>query len=313
MAGSSRNKDLEETYANLSLNNEEDEGLVLEDIPESDEAEGLERCLVGRFLTNKKVNFVAMQDTLSSIWRPVKGVFMEETTQLNMFLFKFFHDLDLQRALDDGPWTFNQQALLIRKLNAEEQIKDVKLSELYIWVQIYDVPIGFKSEFILKFIGNYVGCFMETDPKNFQGMCRNYMRIRVAIDVGRPLKKQMKIKKAGGEWIWVQFKYEHLPSFCFYCGRIGHTEKFCEDMFDNHQRQEVRRYDSSICAPSRNQYISKENQWIRNSDGMLVSPAGVNGKGKKRVEASGKQDKESNENYANANHNPNQSGAIITA
>lgn len=190
MAGSSRSKNLEEAYAELSLNNEEEEGLVLEDIPDGEKIEGLERCLVERFLTNKKVNFVAMQDTLSSIWRPVKGVFMEEITQMNMFIFKFFHDLYLQRVLDDGPWTFNQQALLIRKLNIDEQIKDVKLSELYMWVQVYDVPIGFKSEFILKSIGNYVGRFMETDPRNFQGMCRNYMRIRVAIDVGRPLKKQ---------------------------------------------------------------------------------------------------------------------------
>lgn len=233
MASSSQGKNLEEAYAELSLSNEDEEGLILEDIPDGEKIEGLERCLVGRLLTNRKVNFVAMQDTLSSIWRPVKGVFMEETDQMNIFLFKFFHDLDLQRVLDDGPWTFNQQALLIRKLNIDEQIKDVKLSELYMWVQVYDVPIGFRSEFILKSIGNYVGRFMETDTRNFKSMYRSYMRIRVAIDVGQPLKKQMKIKKVGGEWIWIHFKYERLPSFCFYCGRIGHTEKFCEDMFDN--------------------------------------------------------------------------------
>lgn len=246
-------------------------GLILDNIPEGEKVEGLERCLVGRFLTNKKVNFGAMQDTLSSSWRPVKGVFMEETTQMNTFIFKFFHDRDLKRILDEGPWTFNQQPLLIRKLNADEQIKDLKLTELYMWVQVHDVPIGFKSKFILKSIGNYVGRYMETDPKNFQGMCRNYMRIRVAIDVQRPLKKQMKIKKAGGEWIWIQFKYERLPSFCFYCGRIGHSDKFCEELFDNPQGQEIRKYDSSIRALTRNQLIGKDNKWIRNSDGMLPS------------------------------------------
>lgn len=263
MASSSRGKNLEEAYANLSLNNEDEDGLILEDIPENVTKEGLDRCLVGCFVTNRKVNFMAMQDTLASIWRPVKGVFMEETNRTNMFLFKFFHDRDMQWVLDDGPWTFNQQVLLIKKFNADEQLKDIKLSELYMWVQVYDLPIGFKSEFILKSIGNYVGSFLESDPRNFQGMSRNYLRIKIAIDVSRPLKSQMRIKKPGGEWLRIQFKYERLLSFCFYCGRIGHTEKFCEDLFDNPQENETKRYDSSLRAPVRKQGISTENQWIR--------------------------------------------------
>lgn len=128
MASSSRDKNLEEAYANLSLNGDDEEGLNLEDIPENDTMEGLERCLVGCFVTSRKVNFMAMQDTLSAIWRPVKGVFMEPTDQINMFLFKFFHDRDMQRVLEDGPWTFNQQVLLLKKFNADEQLKDIKLS-----------------------------------------------------------------------------------------------------------------------------------------------------------------------------------------
>lgn len=259
MASSSRGKNLEEAYANLSLNNEDEEGLVLEDVSEDVTKEGLDRSLVGCFVTNRKVNFMAMQDTLALIWRPVKGVFMEETNRMNMFLFKFFHDRDMQRVLDDGPWTFNQQVLLIKKFNADEQLKDIKLSKLYMWVQLYDIPVGFKSEFILKSIGNFVGRFLESDPKNFQGMSKNYLRIKVTIDISFPLKSQMRIKKPGGEWLWIQFKYERLPSFCFYCGRIGHTEKNFEEFFDNPQESEVGRYDSSLRASLKKQGISTEN------------------------------------------------------
>lgn len=153
MASSSREKDIDADYANLSINDDE-EGLVFNEIPRNNPGIDYAHCLVGSFLTNRKVNFVAMQDTLSSIWRPVKGVFMEPTSFPNTFLFKFFHDLDVKRVLDDGPWTFNQQVLLIKKLEIDEQLANVKLSKLYIWVQVFNLPIGFNSEFILKSIGN---------------------------------------------------------------------------------------------------------------------------------------------------------------
>lgn len=73
------------------------------------------------------------------------------------------------------------------------------LTNIYMWVQIHDLPIGFNSEYILKSIGNYVGKFLEADSKNFQGMGRNYLKIKVAMDVRRPLKNCMKIKKTGGD------------------------------------------------------------------------------------------------------------------
>lgn len=85
---------------------------------------------MGSFLTNRKINFQAMQDTLSPIWRPVKGVFMEETSIPNLFMFKFFHELDVQRVMDDGPWTFNNQALMVKRLEMGERLSDIKLSEL---------------------------------------------------------------------------------------------------------------------------------------------------------------------------------------
>lgn len=201
---------------------------------------------------------------------------MEETSVQNMFLFKFFHDLDVQRVLNDGPWTFNQQVLLLKKLEGDDQLQNIRLSDLFIWIQVYDLPIGFNSEIIHKSIGNYVGKFLEFDPKNFQGLWRNYLRIKVAIDVRRPLRSKMRIKKSGGEWIWINFMYERMPSFCFYCGKIGHTDKLCETMFDNQQGQKERKYDSSLRASIRKQSGGMGNQWLREANGGWLLPKKMN-------------------------------------
>ncbi|XP_074347634.1 uncharacterized protein LOC141686500 [Apium graveolens] len=199
MTSSSKKIPIEEEYANLSINDEDEGGLILEEAGEDVPTTEFDLCLVGSFVTTRKINFVAMQDTLSAIWRPVKGIYMEETVIPNLFLFKFFHELDMQRVLDDGPWTFNNQALMVKRLEMGEQLADIKLKELYMWIQVYDLPVGFNSEFILKSIGNYVGIFLQTDPKNFQGIWKNFLRIKVAVDVYKPLKSQMRIKRAGGE------------------------------------------------------------------------------------------------------------------
>ncbi|KAL8132330.1 hypothetical protein AgCh_007992 [Apium graveolens] len=156
---------------------------------------------------------------------------------------------------------------MVRRLEIGEQLSEITLNELYMWVQIYDLPVGFNSEYILKSIGNHIGRYLKSDAKNFQSTWRQFLRIKVALKVHKPLKVQMRIKKQGGDWMWVKFKYERLPSFCFYCGIIGHSEKFCEALYDNAGSTEKGKYDASIRAPMRNQITGGRNQWLRNAEG----------------------------------------------
>ena len=112
----------------------------------------------------------------------------------------------------------------------------ISLHSADFWIQVYDLPCGFIAEKVGKEIGNFIGSYVEADANNFGGVWRNFMRIKVSIDVRKPLKRRMKIKKQGGEWTWINFKYERLPTFCFFCGIIGHNERFCQRFFDCKER-----------------------------------------------------------------------------
>lgn len=53
------------------------------------------------------------------------------------------------------------------------------------------------------------------------------MKILVEVELDKPLLRGTKIK-LGGEVLWVDFAYEMLSTFCFYCSLICHAEKTCE-------------------------------------------------------------------------------------
>ncbi|KAL2905639.1 Vacuolar protein sorting-associated protein 27 [Bienertia sinuspersici] len=57
------------------------------------------------------------------------------------------------------------------------------------------------------------------------------MRIRVLIDVRKPLLQKAKLKLRGGGEVVVDVKYGRLPLFYYYYGTIRHDTKDCDRSF----------------------------------------------------------------------------------
>nr|GMC64407.1 uncharacterized protein LOC109147766 [Ipomoea batatas] len=67
------------------------------------------------------------------------------------------------------------------------------------------MPIGFFSEKIAKTIGDYIGTFVRFDEKNYDGWWKSFLRIKVTIDISKPLLSKMRIRKIGSDWSWISF------------------------------------------------------------------------------------------------------------
>lgn len=253
---------LEEMYSRPRLE-EEDEGGVVVGAHEVI-AQTNTYVLVGKFLTDKHKNFQAMQNVLASIWRPREGVEIHDLGG-QRYSFVFFHVLDLQKVLEGGPWTFEQSLLVYKKLEACESSHQVNLETVDIWVQVYDLPTGMVSEKILHSIGNHIGLFIKMDPINSSGTWRLYTRIRIKMEINKPLKRRMKIKKEGGTWSWVNFKYERLSTFCFICGLLGHSERDCMVDYANPDRPIKKVYGTWLRAPMKNMRNQNRGaRWLKN-------------------------------------------------
>lgn len=255
---------------NVLLDDEEEGGIAIVDGDEGgmqDEFSigNARLCLIGRFLTEGVLDFSAMKQTLAALWRPGRGVYIKEIN-VNLFLFQFYHEIDIKRVIDGSPWTFNRKVLLITRLQEGVNPRCVSINNLDLWVQIHDLQPGFMSEKVNEEIGNQVGKFVSSCPSNFKGLWREYMRIRVTLDINKPLKRRMKIRKSGNEWIWITFKYENVPTFCFICGLMGHSDKFCSRIFDTPENEITRPYGTWMRAPFKRQTKMIGAKWLRNGE-----------------------------------------------
>ncbi|KAK4387744.1 hypothetical protein Sango_2381000 [Sesamum angolense] len=80
---------------------------------------------------------------------------------------------------------------------------------------------------VAAFIGNKLGKFKEVDLDSNGEVWGSSVRIQVSVDITKPLKRALKIRKLGDEHL-VTFTYERLPNFCYLSGVLGHLSRQCE-------------------------------------------------------------------------------------
>ena len=88
------------------------------------------------------------------------------------------------------------------------------------------------TEVVGRDIGNSIGHFIELDKRANQFDQAKFLRIRVELPVDKPLRRGGNVVGMEGDKYWVHFKYERLPTFCFFCGKMGHDLKHCNACLD---------------------------------------------------------------------------------
>ncbi|XP_062094341.1 uncharacterized protein LOC133800401 [Humulus lupulus] len=259
-------EDLEASWGGLQIAEEEEQGLFFQETPDVEDEDGIDArwCLVGKLLGDRVADFDTLRNVLASLWRPVKGMYVKQL-ETNKFLFQFFHEIDINRVMEGTPWTFNRTPVILERLKLGENPRVVPLNTMEIWVQVYNLKVGFMSDRVLKACGDFIGMFILSCPKNYTGIWREFLRVRVRINIDQPLKRRMKIQYSKGDFFWAEFKYERLPTFCFICGVLGHSEKFCIKLFAEEPENIVRPYGLFMHAPDRRQGKQIGARWLRDN------------------------------------------------
>lgn len=89
------------------------------------------------------------------------------------------------------------------------------------------------------------------------------MRLRIRVDVRKPLKRKKKICKKDKSEVIVQCKYERLGDFCFTCGLLSHTERFCKKKLDSGMSMVNKDWGSWLRAPPCKGAGGSRSKWLR--------------------------------------------------
>ncbi|XP_062089189.1 uncharacterized protein LOC133795749 [Humulus lupulus] len=273
MASSSASVDeVEHAWGGFQIAEEEEQGVFFNAEPSVVEVDDARWCLVGKTVGDRAVDFESLRNVLAALWRPVKGMYVKEL-ETNRYLFQFFHEIDISRVLEGTPWTFNRAPLILERLKEGDNPRMMPLNTMEIWVQVYNLRAGFMSDRVLKACGDFIGKFVSSCPKNYTGIWREYLRVRVCLNIEKPLKRRMKIFYTKVDFFWVEFKYERVPTFCFICGIVGHSEKFCHQFFDAPEETLSKPYGLFMKAPDRRPNKQIGAKWLRDSMARpLVGP-----------------------------------------
>lgn len=164
---------------------------------------------------------------------------------------------------------FNNHLLVFHWWAMGEDPLKVPLVFAFFWVQIHDVLPGFFFFVLLaRQLDEYIGNFVEYDSESIVRGLRNFMRVRVYLDMCLPLKRKKKLLFSLGNINYVYFRYERLTLFCFFFEKLVQNDSFYQERMALGVEITVMGSDLSIRAQSK-RALAMNSVWLRDGgEGM---------------------------------------------
>ena len=223
-------EELEELCQRMQLSDTERHHVNLQKDPISRSSQEAQYSVLFKLLTYRPFNVEAFKGSIRALWTKPRGLTIRDIDD-NLFLVVFKERDDMEWIFVQSPWTFDKKLVQIVRFEGDLQPTVVKFKHSAFWIRVFNLLIKSMIREVGEDIGRGIGRLVEVDvPENGLGWGK-YLRIKAEIDITQPLLWGKILSTAedndGGSQFWVDFKYEHLPIFCYRCGIIGHSSSDC--------------------------------------------------------------------------------------
>ncbi|XP_051201869.1 uncharacterized protein [Lolium perenne] len=164
----------------------------------------------------------------------------------NVFILQLSCLGDWNMAMLEGPWIFHQQGVMLEPYDGIADPKSVVLNRIHAWVQVRGIPPLFRKDGIVREMAACIGEVLSVDLYALGESGTSFVRVRVKLDIRKPLTRVVGLHPEGSERMTFQLPYEKLPKFCEVCGVFGHGDLECGDgVHDERSKQ----YGSWMTSP----------------------------------------------------------------
>lgn len=164
--------------------------------------------------------------TMKRARRPIKSLNFCNPSP-SFILNEFSASRDKAYVIREGPWSFDKHLVLINEVKGTLKTHQIKFTRASFWICLHNLPLMARNESMGRMIGNNIGESFEVDIDEDEMTWGELMRIRVNINMTKPLPRGKKINVGTEKPSWIYFSYDRLPNFCYYCGQLGHGFKNC--------------------------------------------------------------------------------------
>ena len=126
----------------------------------------------------------------------------------NILQFKFSSKYQLEWVEKCGPRSFDNNLLLLCRWKKGLTSTNITFTYSPFCVQIWGLPFEHMSREVGKDIGSKIGRFIEVHKRSWQSDQAKFMRVRVDLEIDKPLRRGPYITSLDGERLWLSFKYE---------------------------------------------------------------------------------------------------------
>ncbi|KAF8379973.1 hypothetical protein HHK36_027439 [Tetracentron sinense] len=156
-------------------------------------------CLIGIFETTRSLPRKIVKESTIKFWK-VKHKVTPSNLSDGHILFNFEDETNLRRVLQNQPWCFHGCLLKLQRWNPSLLISKLQFQLVPFWNQLHDLTPDLYTVRIAKEIASKISTVKDVDSSPVMSKFRPSAQI-------------------------VAVKYEHLPQFCYFCGKTGHDDK----------------------------------------------------------------------------------------
>jgi hypothetical protein len=182
---------------------------------------------VGVFLSVLAITSRNLIESMKRVWK-IRGHLDMLQLPDRRFLLEFSEEGDFNHVTKGGPWRHKDDAVLVDALKEGQDPETVRFLTVPIWVQFRKIPFYLLCKVLARDLGREVGSFICIDNHARGDICDKFLRARVHLPIDRALRRWVTLMDGvTNEEVVANVHYERLPSFCYICGFIGHSDSDC--------------------------------------------------------------------------------------